>query len=894
MSRRPLAITPLLVFLLLLNAGGQSPESILIDAKPPDGSRSKAAHRIPLYDERGQEIFPDDTPVLPFSTRMTCGPCHDYEAIRHGWHFNSPDAEVPAGRPGEPWVLVDEKTGTQLPVSNRAWPGAWRPRDCGLTPWRFTQIFARHMPGGDMGDLREEIPSPESRWGVSGALEINCLTCHAASPEYDPSEYAIQTARENFRWAATAASGFATVEGLAFRQHPTWNIYDGPDPDNVYLMPPTVDYDLTRFDKKRRVFFDLTRRPPAERCYFCHSTPRAAEADRQALLTDADVHTRSGMACVDCHRNGLDHYIVRGYDGEARDRGAPVASSLSCKGCHLGPEPRLGGPSLAGRFGAPRPAHKGLPVVHLDKMTCTACHSGPWPTAEPELVRTSRANRLGIHGKAQWFTDLPFISSPVFARQADGKIAPHHVFWPAFWGRLEGDKVAPIPPEEVSSAAGEILEPEKQVARPLGAFNSLAPERSEAVYLLRGKVYRWYAEGRIQDTARTCPEGPPTWSWMGTAERPAASQAGAFEPLIGEAVFTQTAEDYLNPARPLSEAQIMKVLDAIAYDNLAAGTAVYVANGKRYRQEIPEVEPGQVPQPRLVVTDHTPAKNEPAAFWGDLDQDEITRLEEKDLRETLQGAIEAQIQETEQRVAALLESLQDEGIARPVFFAAGRRYRLDVEGEGGLVVDEAAPPTSADGSPVTWGNLEGDTAAPLVPAYIDEALAVTFDAAICLTEEQMKHTLEALTATKAAEGETTGSVASPVYVSSGKLRRLSAKGEIEAADHAVAQLVLWPFGHDVRPAVQSLGAGGCTDCHAKDAPFFFAEVKPTGPLRASVVASAKPMYELEGAKESIYVRTGQFFKWLIIVTMTLLILHIMGDLFRRAMRAGPRWRKPRE
>jgi len=54
------------------------------------------------------------------------------------------------------------------------------------------------------------------------------------------------------------------------------------------------------------------------------------------------------------------------------------------------------------------------------------------------------------------------------------------------------------------------------------------------------------------------------------------------------------------------------------------------------------------------------------------------------------------------------------------------------------------------------------------------------------------------------------------------------------------------------------------------------------------VASAKPMYELQGAKESIYVRTGQFFKWLIIVTMTLLILHIMGDLFRRAMRARAR------
>ncbi|HUT26297.1 MAG TPA: hypothetical protein VM492_18355, partial [Sumerlaeia bacterium] len=403
---------------------------------------------------------------------------------------------------------------------------------------------------------------------------------------------------------------------------------------------------------------------------------------------------------------------------------------------------------------------------------------------------------------------------------------------------------------------------------------------SESVYLLRGKTYRWYAEGRIEATGKTCPEGPPAWSWV--------SEDGILEPLVREAVLTQTAQGFLKPDKPLTEAQIMKVLDAIAYDNLAVGTAVYVANGKRYSQEIPEVEPGQVPQPKLVVIDHAPAKNEPAAFWGDLDQDEITQISEDGLRETLQAMIEAQVQETEQRVAAMLESLCDKGTARPALFAAGRRYRLDVEGEGGLVVDEAAPPTSADGSPVTWGALEGDTAAPLVPAYIDEALAVTFDTPVCLTEEQMKRVLEALTATKAAEGETTGSVASPVYVSSGKLRRLGANGEIETEDHVAAQPVLWPFGHDVRPAAQSLGAGGCTDCHAKDAPFFFAEVKPNGPLRTSVVASAKPMYELQGAKESIYVRTGQFFKWLIIVTMTLLILHIMGDLFRRAMRARAR------
>jgi hypothetical protein len=42
--------------------------------------------------------------------------------------------------------------------------------------------------------------------------------------------------------------------------------------------------------------------------------------------------------------------------------------------------------------------------------------------------------------------------------------------------------------------------------------------------------------------------------------------------------------------------------------------------------------------------------------------------------------------------------------------------------------------------------------------------------------------------------------------------------------------VAWPFAHDVRPARQALGAGGCTDCHSLGSDFFFVKVKATGPL----------------------------------------------------------------
>jgi hypothetical protein len=39
----------------------------------------------------------------------------------------------------------------------------------------------------------------------------------------------------------------------------------------------------------------------------------------------------------------------------------------------------------------------------------------------------------------------------------------------------------------------------------------------------------------------------------------------------------------------------------------------------------------------------------------------------------------------------------------------------------------------------------------------------------------------------------------------------------------------WPIAHNVRPAAQSLGARGCTDCHANDAAFYSGQVQPAEP-----------------------------------------------------------------
>jgi len=68
-----------------------------------------------------------------------------------------------------------------------------------------------------------------------------------------------------------------------------------------------------------------------------------------------------------------------------------------------------------------------------------------------------------------------------------------------------------------------------------------------------------------------------------------------------------------------------------------------------------------------------------------------------------------------------------------------------------------------------------------------------------------------------------------VYVRRGVAYRLTEVGEIEIFERdgwPADSAYTWPLGHDVRPAAQSLGVGGCLDCHAGDAAFTFGSISP--------------------------------------------------------------------
>jgi hypothetical protein len=439
-----------------------------------DGTRTPGVHRLPLYAEPldagkpGEKITKGMEPAQPFSIRETCANCHiyqhDYNIIKEGWHFNATDPNVPPGRRGQPWIYTDAATGIQIPLSYRAWPGTFKPAQVGMTPFQFTQRFGRQMPGGGPGEGEAGKDSEIMRLMISGKLEINCMSCHDRDPAHDQAEYAAQVTSQGFRWAATASVPFAAVKGSAEKMD---NTFDPLMPDMVTdpekkPFIPTVTYQQGAFDDKNQVFFNVSGKIPSSRCYFCHSDINVDQCGNEKWQGDEDVHLAAGLTCVDCHREGLEHNTIRGYEGEVSTN--PMAAKTTCRGCHLDDE--NGNRPEGGRLGAPVPTHKGIPTVHFERLACTACHSGPWPADETYRCKTSVTHGLGTRNVNKSPKALPHVLYPVFAREAPadsssaapGKIGPHKLIWPAYWGAInEKGEVRPLELTTVKDVVGPAL-----------------------------------------------------------------------------------------------------------------------------------------------------------------------------------------------------------------------------------------------------------------------------------------------------------------------------------------------------------------------------------------------------------------------------------------------------
>jgi hypothetical protein len=368
---------------------------------------------------------------------------------------------------------------------------------------------------------------------ITGKLEINCLACHNADPAHNQGEYFTQVVRENFRWAAAATCEFASVSGSARDMPETYDPFMPEPPEDPKKVPPTVKYRENTFDHKNNVSFNIVREVPNHRCYFCHSNLYIDSEDTEKWSSDEDIHLSAGLKCVDCHRNGIDHNITRGYQGEASVSTNHLSAALSCEGCHLG-EKDSSLPA-AGRLGAPVPEHKGIPPVHFERLTCTACHSGPWPTEKTILTKTARAHRLGTIGVNKSHEALPHINSPVFAQQPNGKIAPHKLLWPSYWATVEDQNVAPIAFDTVTEVIAPVLAdanrpapgdwPELTTEHITKGLEALANSANGTpVYVSGGKLYQLDDSGKLSEEKHAAAK-PYLWP-IGHNVRPAAQSLG--------------------------------------------------------------------------------------------------------------------------------------------------------------------------------------------------------------------------------------------------------------------------------------------------------------------------------------------------------------------------------
>jgi hypothetical protein len=549
-------------------------------------SRTPFVHNIPLRDSDGRIIsMPalvvdgklQDSKGNPVSMSDTCGKCHDYAVMSKGWHFNAAMGNVKPGRPGEPWILTDTTTHTQIPLSYRGWTGTFNPRDIGMTDFDFVAMFARHLPGGGVGEPdKPDAQDPNTRrFLVTGPMQVDCLICHDGSGRYSYEERFNALKVQDLKWAPTVADGLGTLSGFRTAKSiaDSWRGTNAA-PTNV----PAIKYDRDRFDADNNAFFPMTRKSSANACYYCHSST-THEADL-AWHADGDVHLRAGMTCTDCHRNGVDHMIVRGYEGEVKDRSITSdmidlrvkmllrddatltdgkarvdaedqlkaeqgkIETLSCRGCHMGTPDgeRLAGslaPPMGGRLGSPLPMHKGLPLVHLEKITCTACHSGPYPKMQEQVAHTSMAHKLGLPGPERGENMAPVIVEPVFLRNTDGRIGAFKMVWPSYWGRISKDgKIKPMLPDEAAKtvkftpATAEDVERDPYNSKPLtndqikAALEKFSADKSkdEPVFIASGKLYR--LDGGTLKFAENDAAKPYSWA-LAHDVRPARQALGA-------------------------------------------------------------------------------------------------------------------------------------------------------------------------------------------------------------------------------------------------------------------------------------------------------------------------------------------------------------------------------
>ncbi len=420
MQKATLCTAGFALFTALAVAGSSGAPPMLRES-PVEMKARGVCPPFPLRDEQGQIIDPTKgiNAIVAYSPRQTCAApgCHDYDTITRGFHFTQGKGEaVPRamaeryqwvsspGNYGGNWCspaplyrqLAPEHNTSARTIDMTSFEfvtatcGNCHPGGGPLELDRQGRRYDRFMadpasglsPGGDNGLSGDYY---KARWSETGVIEADCLLCHM--PEYDLKVRNAQLASLNFRWAATAGAGFGTVTG---------QVATGET--------PAISYRRDRFDEQGNVIVHIAPEPRNETCLGCHFKPDWKKRGA-GYSSRTDVHLKAGLRCVDCHpagnravdpriRGWEEHQFGKGDDPSGWVRNDLDNTARTCENCHLN-----------GWFAAPRASHAWLPPLHLEKISCQACHI-PQRAVKSALVQASDtyndAPRITPPGKHIW------------------------------------------------------------------------------------------------------------------------------------------------------------------------------------------------------------------------------------------------------------------------------------------------------------------------------------------------------------------------------------------------------------------------------------------------------------------------------------------------------------
>ena len=264
--------------------------------------------RIPLLDKNGDNVL--DT-QKPYSSRLSCGSCHDMDKIGHAYHYEMGHDEN------------DEQFGLLRDIPPLTSPGYFGGYNCmqGSNPQWLSKKnntkenefldygavglikaceschvgggFAEKDRAGIQYDLAEEaaIPLFDSDyyewdtktkklqrwdWKRSGVIEPDCLACHADLSGFKQPVNAWSDLR-NTQFIANGWFEYANSAIFAFL-----NMNSKKDDAGQFLLTiadkgssttaPTLKWNKDAFDENGEVAMPLLRFPSSENCMQCHVT----------------------------------------------------------------------------------------------------------------------------------------------------------------------------------------------------------------------------------------------------------------------------------------------------------------------------------------------------------------------------------------------------------------------------------------------------------------------------------------------------------------------------------------------------------------------------------------------------------------------------------------------